>query len=142
MGNIKGDRKTGIWIDKQKAVVISLSDSSQNSKTIYSEMETRERVEGEGRSSGRFGEQHLDQEKSKEHRLNEQSKSFIQTILLELRSTDAIVIFGPANMKNVLEKEIKTDQKLNSILKGVEKADSMTENQLIAWVKKYFGLRH
>lgn len=56
----------------------------------------------------------------------------------ELKGADEIVLSGPAGMKTELEKLIQDDTDLSSRLKGVETTDRMTENQIVAWVKKYF----
>jgi len=41
-------------------------------------------------------------------------------------------------MKIELEKIMQDDDVLASKLKAVDTADSMTENQMLAWVKNYF----
>ena len=46
-------RKVGIWIDQKEAHIITLSEDAIHSKTIYSEVETRIRNEGEKKNFGR-----------------------------------------------------------------------------------------
>ncbi len=130
-------KQTGVWIDSHRAVIISFNGDSKNIETIYSEIETRERVDGETRSNSRFGEQHIDSEKSKESRLNGQRKLFLDDIIVKIKNVDELVFFGPAGMKN----ELGNQSKLGNKILSIERADSMTENQMAAWVKAYFENR-
>ena len=130
-------KQTGVWIDTQRAVIISFNGDSKNIDTIYSDIETRERVDGETRSNSRFGEQHIDSEKNKESRLNGQRKLFLDDIILKIKNADELVFFGPAGMKN----ELGNQSKLGNKILSIERADSMTENQMAAWVKAYFENR-
>lgn len=61
-------KQTGVWLDTQRAVIISFYGYSKKIETIYSDIETREGVEGETCSNSHFGEQHINSEKSKESR--------------------------------------------------------------------------
>ena len=132
------EKQIGIWIDTKTAKLVTLAGEQKKLKIIESEIETRERVPGESNQPGRFGEQYLDNEKSKEQKIKKQAGDFFKTIMTELAGSDSIVIFGPAGMKNELEKEIKKDSQLSSKLKAVVSADSMTDNQTSAWVVDYF----
>jgi hypothetical protein len=132
------EKQAGIWIDLKKAKIVTLSANEKKIKTINSGIKTRERVAGESKSFGRFGDQFLDNEKSKEQKLKKQAKDFVKLVMQEVADCDSIVIFGPASMKHELEKEINNDYLLSSKLKGVVAADSMTDNQTTAWVVNFF----
>lgn len=58
-------RKVGIWIDQKEANIITLTKKDVHCKTIYSDIETRIRLEGEKKQYGRFGDQYLVDEKGK-----------------------------------------------------------------------------
>ena len=47
-------KKVGVWIDRREANIINLENESIQKKTIYSDIETRVRYEGEGKQFGRF----------------------------------------------------------------------------------------
>ena len=136
------EKQIGIWIDSKKAKIVTLNGVQKSLKTINSEIETRERIAGESKQFGRFGEQYIDNEKTREQKIKKQAKDFCRAILSELADCEAIVIFGPANMKHELEKEIKNDHILSTKLKAVVAADSMTDNQTSAWVMDYFKSRN
>ncbi len=56
----------GIWLDKEKALVIILTEGKHLTKIIESDISIRDRFEGEGKEYGRFGGQFLSMENKKE----------------------------------------------------------------------------
>lgn len=131
-------KNIGIWIDTQKAVIIQLFEGTHNIKTIESNIETRERIPGESKKYGRFGGQYMTFEKNRENKKMEQTNQFIKILLNEIEDADAVVLFGPSIMKTIFEKEIKNNLNLIGKISGVFDADSLTENQIAAWVKDFY----
>lgn len=131
--------QTGIWLDREKACVINLTEGKHNIKTIESDISKRERFEGEGKEYGRFGGQFLSMENKKKNRLKKQFDDYLRNIISVIKTADEIVLFGPAEMKTDLEKLIMKDHNLKDRLVAVKTADSMTENQLVAWVKEFYN---
>ena len=68
-----------------------------------------------------------------------QLKLYFKEIANEVRDASSLVIFGPAEVKDKLNKELQEKYKDISLkVKGVNVADSMTENQMKAWVRDFF----
>ncbi len=134
-------KNIGIWIDTKQAVVIKLSNNNHSLKKIESKIETRERVPGETKKYGRFGNQYLTYEKNRLNRRNEQTKYFLKSLLKEIENCQSVVIFGPSNMKNVFAKEIKINMQYTNKLAGIANSDLLTENQMVAWVKKFYNVQ-
>jgi len=131
-------KNIGIWIDTKHAFVIRLSNNSHTFKTIESNIETRERVEGETKKYGRFGGQYLTYEKNRENKRIQMTNQFLKSLLKEIETCDSVVVFGPSKMKNIFEKEIRNNMQLSHKLSGVSNIKYLTENQIVAWVKDYF----
>jgi len=131
-------KNIGIWIDTKHAVIVKLSNNTHSIKKIDSTIETRERVEGESKKYGRFGGQYLTFEKNRLHRKNEQTNQYMKSLLKEIDTCDSVVIFGPSNMKKILEKEIKGNMQIADKLSGVSNSEHITENQMVAWVKDFY----
>jgi hypothetical protein len=131
-------RKAGIWLDQKEALIITQFNNSITKELIISEIETRERIPGEKKIYGRFGDQYLNDEKSKENKINDLTNRYLNNILDQLKKVDEVLLFGPAQTKIKLEKLILNDKSLSSKLKSVQTANNMTENQKVAFVKKYF----
>jgi hypothetical protein len=132
-------KNIGIWIDTNQAVIINLSNQKRPIKKIESNIETRERVVGEVKKYGRFGNQYLTYEKNQMNRKNEQTNHFIKNLLKEINFCDAVVLFGPSKMKRILEKEIKKTRQINGKLMGVFNSELITENQMVAWTKDFYN---
>jgi stalled ribosome rescue protein Dom34 len=132
-------KNVGIWIDTKQAFIIKLSDNNEHSiKKIGSNIETRERDEGESSKYGRFGNQYLTFEKNRMNRKNEQTNQYMKSLIKEVHNCDKIVVFGPSNMKKIFEKEVKKNMQMAEKLVGVSNAELLTDNQMVAWVKDYF----
>ena len=131
-------RKSGIWIDTKKAMIVLLEEEDEKVIYIYSFIESRERIPGETKWFTRFGNRFLNFEKKKENRKNNAVRNYLAKVVNEVRGTDELVLYGPAEIKKELEKLIRQDAQLSAKLKAVEPADSMTENQVVALVKNYY----
>lgn len=131
-------RKVGIWIDQKEANIITLTKKDVHCKTIYSDIETRIRLEGEKKQYGRFGDQYLVDEKGKKNRINEYTQRYLNRVLKELLKADEIVLFGPAQTKIKLEKMISEVPELAIKMKGIQASENMTHNQKLAYVKDYY----
>lgn len=132
-------KNVGVWIDQKEANIITLvNDEAIKTKTIYSDVETRVRIEGEKKQFGRFGDQFLVDEKGKKNRIEEYTSRYLNRVVNELKSADQIMVFGPAQTKQRLEKMMIEDQNLVQKLKETKVSDNMTDNQKIAYVKAYF----
>jgi hypothetical protein len=131
-------RKVGIWIDQKEANLITLTKNAIHSKTIYSDIETRIRTEGESKQFGRFGDQYLVDEKGKDNRVKEYTQKYMLRIVKELSKADEIFLFGPAQMKMKLEKLMSGLPELAIKLKGTKTSENMTHNQKLAYVKDFY----
>jgi hypothetical protein len=133
-------KNIGIWIDSKRAVVIKLLNNTPSIKKIASNIDIRERVPGENKKFGRFGGQFMTFEKNRKNRRNHQTNQFLKLLMKQIENCESVVIFGPSNMKNVFAKEIKKNMQLTNKLIGVANSALLTENQMVAWVKKFFDI--
>ena len=132
-------KKVGVWIDRREANIINLENESIQKKTIYSDIETRVRYEGEGKQFGRFGDQYLVDEKGKQNRQEHQMHRYLHRVMDELKNADQIMLFGPAQTKDRLHKMIIENPNMADKMENLLVSDSMTDNQKIAYVKKFYG---
>jgi hypothetical protein len=131
--------ETGVWIDTERAMIIELKDGQSEVGVINSGIETRERFEGEDKKFTRVGSVYIDPETNDERRFDQQVDRYLDTVKAALSNAEALVIMGPAQMKKRLEKLLLEDKSFDGKVLGVEPADKMSENQMVAWVKDYFS---
>ena len=133
-------KNLGIWIDKEKAHVVTIENKTEKFNTINSEVENYHPSGGFGLGY-RGSPQDAMAEKKYMEREKQQLKSYFKNIVSEIKDADAIVIFGPAQTCEKFRKELNENYIDVSVkVKGIQKADSMTDNQIIAWVKDFFNL--
>ena len=74
-----------------------------------------------------------------QERQHHEEKHFFAKILKHIHpTTEELVIFGPSEAKFGLENMLKDLHDAPELM-GVETADQMTEPQMEAWVRNYFG---
>ncbi len=129
---------TGIWLDSEKAYVITLRDGNPAIEKIESPVETRVRIEGERKQYSRLGGMFVNPQKKKMKRHEQQLKAYYQMILDKVKDTDAIYVFGPSNTPKRFYKDLMTHKDLAPKVVGYESADKLTRNQMIAKVRRVF----
>ena len=125
-------KKTGIWLDKDKALIVTLENGKETLNTVISNVE---HYRPHGGSGTRFkgGPQDVVQDSKYLDREKQQLKQYYKSLASKIKDTDALVIFGPADTNEKFSKELHKNHKpLSTKIKGVKKADSMTENQVKA----------
>ena len=131
-------KNTGIWLDKNKALIVTLDGENETQNTIVSNLE---HFNISGGSGTRFkgGPQDVVHDSKLLEREKHQLKQYYKSLATEIKDSDALVIFGPADTNQKFSEELHKNYKpLSTKIKGVKKADSMTENQVKSWVKDFF----
>ena len=133
------EKKVGIWLDSEKAYIISLINGREKLEKIESNVESRVRYEGEKKSFSRIGGQLVNPQKKKTKRKKHQLQSYYQNILKKTKDAGDIYIFGPAEAKTGLNKEYSKHKELQSKVLRVENSGKLTENQMKAQVREVFA---
>lgn len=132
-------KKIGIWLDKEKAHIVSLdTNDTENLKTLFSELEFFHPKGGSG-TKQKGGPQDVVQDSRYLEREKHQLKKYFHTIAEKVIHADALVLFGPAETNEKLHKELEQSYpQLASKVKKIVKADSMTDNQVKALVRDFY----
>lgn len=140
----KGTMKnqTGMWIDGSKAVIITLVDGKERVEQVEADVENPVHLYGEGDHGVRMGSRHLSPEKKFDERRKNQRDQYLDVVLEKVKATDELYLFGPAETRTLLQHKIdaeKAYKTLSEKLRAVEPADTMTQKQIVAKVKKFYG---
>ena len=130
--------KTGLWIDHRHAVVVTITDSGANTKVIKSNTEKHIRA-ADPTLKGPFKARQVPADDRHENEFMEHINKYYDEIIKNICAADAILIFGPGEAKNELEKQLEKE-KLAGHIVGVETADRMTDQQIMAKVCKHFNI--
>ena len=123
-------KEIGLWIDHQKAVIVSVHDGKEEVKEIIYRMEKHVRYRGRNDTGMSAGEDVRDR------RYGNHLNSFYNEVIALLRDADSIQIFGSGEAKGQLEKHIKHEG-LKARIFAIETEDKMTDRQIVAKVRDY-----
>jgi hypothetical protein len=129
---------TGIWLDSEKAYVITLGDGDPAIEKIDSPVETRVRIEGEKKQYSRLGGMYVNPQKKKTKRQEQQLRSYYHMIMDRVKDADAIYVFGPSNAPKRFYKELFHHKDMASKVIGYETEGRLTRNQMVARVRKVY----
>jgi hypothetical protein len=132
-------KQTGVWIDSSQAIIITLFDGKENITEIKSGIENKVYHDDEGHKGTFSGSRHGFNEQKFNERSKNQLNSFLNNVLSQVKESDELFIFGPAETKTKLQ-DIIYHQKLIDIhkLKSVQTASKMSPNQILANVKNFY----
>lgn len=134
-------KQTGIWLDLRNAWIVNLpvaKDGEIVVQHISSNIEEKASIENT-RMGSSWGPHGGNNQHTVEERQHHEEKHFFADILKHIHpSTEELVIFGPSEAKHGLKKLLDNQHKGPQLM-GVESADHMTEHQMEAWVRNYFG---
>lgn len=131
-------KNIGVWLDKDKAFIVTIEDGRESLVKIDSNVE-HFHIHGGSGTRLKGGPQDVVQDSKYLEREKHQLRQYFRNIASEINDADALVIFGPAETNEKFSKELYENHKnLSAKIKGVKKADSMTDNQIKAWVRNFF----
>ena len=122
-------KEIGLWIDHRKAVIVILTGTGEEIRTITSNMEKHVRFTGGTASADGSTEDVRDRQFG--NRLN----TYYDEIVSVIRGANSIQIFGPGEAKGELEKRLESAGLKKRII-GIETVDKMTDRQIAARVRQ------
>lgn len=133
----KGHIQIGIWLDYKEANIITKQGVGIDVKTILSEIDPG-KPKGGHRSKTPYGPMDKISEGKYSEKRKHQLDAFFKVICDEVRACDEVFIMGPAEAKIGLRKYMSNIKDLYPKLQDVQTVDSITENQKVEKVKKFY----
>jgi hypothetical protein len=132
-------KQTGIWIDTSRAVIVTLHNGQEKTTEIQSNVENRVYHNQEGDKGTFIGSHHANNDNKFKNRHDHELDEFYEKVLDQVKSTDELYVFGPAEAKDELKQKLYDEKPFDiSKLKSVETTDKMTPNQIVAQVKEFY----
>lgn len=138
----------GIWVDHKKAVIVTKKQPERSYEEdvkitvtqISSNVERKVRLSGGSRIRNTpWGPQEVAVESKIEARQKQQLRNFYHRVIEFIKDADKIMIMGPGEAKLELKKEVEKSKVLIPKIVGLYTSDKMTDNQIAAKVRSYFG---
>jgi stalled ribosome rescue protein Dom34 len=134
-------KKTGIWIDGNKAIIVHFKESAATLKEIISDLEGVFFRDGQPIKTNFSGSNNDSHEKRLEERKKNMTRKFLKNVSEELQHRDELFILGPGEMRTRLSKFLETEYKtFRDKIKGVERSNIRREQQIIDKMKSFFQI--
>jgi hypothetical protein len=131
----------GLWIDRHKAFIVSITDEVETIKRIDSDIERKVRLSGGSRTAKTpYGPQQVSVDGKQEERIKRQLRHYYQEIIRRIQDANEILILGPGEAKTGLKKELEKSKELALKKITVQPTDKMTEGQIVARVRQFFSV--
>jgi hypothetical protein len=132
--------KVGVWVDHRKAVIVFLAGGEVTTGTVESSVGPHARYSGRTEYPTPDGPQSGRGEKAFERRFERRLDRFYDEIIRRLGEPEALLIVGPGEAKLELRERLGRAKALSKGRVEVETTDKLTEPQLVAYVKRHYGL--
>src|SRR5687768_11726491 len=127
------NKKVGLWLDRRKAVIVSIANNIEAKRIITSDMEHyvlySTVVPGDGAP-----------EEIRDRRFWNHLGEYYDQIIAHIRDATEIQIFGPEEAKYELQKRLEDEGMVERIV-SVEDAGTLTDLQIATKVQQRFPLR-
>ena len=129
--------KVGVWIDHRKAVVVVVTEEGEEIGLIISKVEEQLRRSGDSPLKGTFEAQRVPADDRRQRALTRYLNIYYDAVISCIREADSILIFGPGEAKNELEKRLEKSN-LGGRIAAIETVDKMTDKEIAAKVRQRF----
>lgn len=119
-------QNAGVWIDNQKAIIITNTSENENG-----DFTIQEKIKGSENQGG-----------GSEHSMNNAKQSgslkYFKSVSSRLLNYDEILIFGPGKSQEQFQNHLQGDAQFNSKKITIDSAEQLTDPQMIAKVREFF----
>jgi hypothetical protein len=128
-----------VWLDSSGATAVRLRGGEARIRRIESGVAPRCKTTGGARGVTPYARQNATDESSTDARRKHQFARYYAEILAAVMDADRILVMGPGEAKLGLVKAIRASHGLSPRLRGVHVVSRMTDRQLVAHAREYYG---
>jgi hypothetical protein len=128
----------GVWIDHRKATVVAITNEGEEIVLLISNVEKQLRRSGDSPLKGSFESRQVPADDSRQRAYTGHLNIYYDAVIASIRDADSILIFGPGEAKGELKERLE-QHKLGGRIAAIETVDKMTDRQIAAKVRTYFG---
>lgn len=129
--------KVGIWIDRKKAIIVSLTDSGEKIEEIESNIGGKPHPKGGSPSKTPYGPQDAVAEDRLQRNFEQALSRYFDKVITNVKDAQALYICGPGQAKIGFRKRIERKAPAINIV-GVEAMDKMSNAQVKDAVRHFF----
>jgi len=127
------NKKVGLWLDQNKAVIVSITDSGEERKRILSDMEHYVHFSSNGPGDGSAKD-------ARDPRFLNHLSEYYDKVVATIGDAKSIQIFGPGEAKYELKRRLESEGMFDNIV-SVDDAGSLSDRQVAKRVRERFPAR-
>jgi stalled ribosome rescue protein Dom34 len=127
------NRKVGLWLDHNKAFVVSITNNGETRRIITSDMEHYVRYSKQTPGDGTPADE---RDRRYWNHLNE----YYANVISKIGDAKSILILGPGDAKYELKKQLE-DKGMSENIVGIDDIEKITDKQIIKIVRERFPAR-
>ncbi len=129
----------GVWVDHRKAVVVELTaGGGEKTSVIFSHVEKHPERGGDSPMKGRSEALSVPPDDMRQRALTGELNIYYDAVIAALRQHDRLLLLGPGEAKAELHNRL-LKAKLGDRVVSVQTEDKMTDPQIVAKVREFFG---
>lgn len=127
--------RVGVWVDHREAYVIrpGADDNGEARVVVVPSQAERQSRRASDREQGPFEPLQQQADNERQRKYTAELNQFYDKVIDCIGAVDALLIFGPGEAPGELRRRLKPED-FNGVHIEVERADRMTQNQMIAHV--------
>jgi len=128
----------GVWVDHRKAVVVELDAGGEKTSVVLSHVEKHLERGGDSPMKGRSEALSVPPDDMRQRALTGELNVYYDAVVAVLRPHDRLLLMGPGEAKGELHQRL-LKAKLGDRVVSVQTEDKMTDPQIVAKVRAFFG---
>ena len=124
----------GLWIDRRKAIIVTVTDKGENTRSIRSRAERQLHHAGGSPLEEACDKAQAPAHDSRRRTLKAHLNIYFGAVIASIRQAESVLIFGAGEAMRELSNRLKRAN-LSGRVAGMEAADKMTDHQIAARVR-------
>jgi hypothetical protein len=126
----------GLWIDRRKAIVVTVTDQGENTRLIRSRAERQFHHSGGPPLEEAYDKAQVPARDSRQRPLKAHLNIYYGAVIASIRQAESVLIFGAGEAMRELRNRLKRAN-LSGRIVEMEAADKMTDHEIAAKVRQH-----
>jgi hypothetical protein len=126
----------GLWIDRRKAIIVTVTDTGENTRLIRSRADRQRHYAGGSPLDEAYDKAQAPANDSQRRTLKAHLNIYYGAVIASIRQAESVLIFGAGEALRELRNRLQRAN-LSGRIVGMEAADQMTDHQIAARVRQH-----
>jgi hypothetical protein len=126
--------RVGVWVDHRQAFIIRPGEGGDGAVAVLKSDAERQSVRAGDRERGPYEPLQQQADDVRQRKYTAELNQYYDRVIAEIGAAEELLIFGPGEAPGELRRRL-SEHDFGGIRIGVERADQMTQNQMLAHVR-------